>query len=224
MKSSLAIIFILFFQVYSFANMNNINTSENQISNNSFQINLLQCNTIKYFDNNGIHIGKPYQYTAGLMAVEFYVLLMLNEHDSDPHIDNFKNAYRDKPRCDDDNALYNFILHPLMGSETYLRARRANYGIPGSIVFSYGASATWEYLIESWTEHPSLQDLIFTSGIGWIFGELRYFLLNNRMSNDLHWLLDPVNIIAEHFYVNVTMVKNGRDYEKKAIGMLSCNI
>ncbi len=37
-----------------------------------------------------------------------------------------------------------------------------------------GASITWEYFIESWTEHPSSQDLLYTTGIGWMLGELRY--------------------------------------------------
>ena len=128
-----------------------------------------QYNTTDYIKRFGIEVETPYEITASLMAVEFYTLIMLNHHDSDPSFKNFKNAYKDIPRPDDDSITYNFILHPIMGSETYLRARRGGYGIAGSIAFSYGASFAWEYLVESWTEHPSIQDLIFTTGIGWVW-------------------------------------------------------
>ena len=98
---------------------------------------------------------KPIVYSLGLMGVGITALVLTNEADDDPHFSNFKDAFETGPKHDDDGAGYNFVLHPLWGSETYLRAREANMNILGSIGFSFAASVTWEYFVESWTEHPS---------------------------------------------------------------------
>jgi hypothetical protein len=135
---------------------------------------------------------KPVFYTTGGLAVQWAVLVASGEADSSPSFDNFKDAWRSGPEPDDDSAVYNLVLHPLWGSETYLRAREANMGIAGSFGFSLGASITWEYLFESWTEHPSRQDLVLTTGIGWLIGELR-FRLKQVIDEDVHWLIDPID-------------------------------
>lgn len=148
-------------------------------------------------DQPKIEWKEPVYYSLALMGVGLAVLVATNEADDDPRLRNFQDAFRSGPERDDDPAIYNFVLHPLWGSETYLRAREANMGMLGSIAFSFGASVTWEYFIESWTEHPSTQDLIYTTGLGWALGELRY-RLKQRTGKKAHWWLDPIHTTLDH--------------------------
>jgi len=142
---------------------------------------------------------KPILYSLSGMGVGFVALVASRQGDEDPSLGNFVSAFSRGPRRDDDSALYNFVLHPLWGSETYLRAREAHMGMLGSFAFSLGASVTWEYLVESWTEHPSSQDLILTTGIGWMLGELRH-RWKSRHPEDAAWV-DPIHHSLQRFGV-----------------------
>ncbi len=146
---------------------------------------------------------KPIVYSLGLMGVGIAGLVATHEADDDPSYSNFKSAFENGPKRDDDGVVYNFILHPLWGSETYLRAREANMNILESIGFSFGASITWEYFIESWTQHPSSQDLLYTTGIGWMLGELRY-RIKQRTTGRTHWWIDPIHKTLEHMGIVAT--------------------
>lgn len=112
-----------------------------------------------------------------------------------PKAETFKAAYLRPPEWDNDSYLFNYILHPLWGSETYLRARENGYSPWGSFIYSMSASAVWEYLFESWIKHPSQQDLIFTTGIGWIIGELRLKMKQKR-DGSYQWLIDPLYFLT----------------------------
>ena len=160
-------------------------------------------------DGPSIEWRKPVLYTLGGLGVQFVALVASGEADDSPDLGNFRRAFSQAPRRDDDSALYNFVLHPLWGSETYLRAREANMGMLGSFGFSLGASIAWEYLIESWTEQPSSQDLVFTTGIGWMLGELRH-RLKQRSDDDAHWWIDPIHKGLEHWGVVVAEDRSGR--------------
>lgn len=135
---------------------------------------------------------KPILYTTTLMAVGLGALVATGIPDSGPSINNFVGAYQSGPRRDDDSALFNYVLHPLWGSETYLRAREANFGVPGSVAFSLAASVAWEYLFESWVQHPSTQDLIITTSAGSLLGELRH-QIKRRTTERVHWWIDPID-------------------------------
>jgi hypothetical protein len=56
----------------------------------------------------------------------------------------------------------------------YLSQR--NYGESSlySFLFSVGTSTFFEYFVESWSERPSVQDLIITPVVGSILGEIVY--------------------------------------------------
>jgi hypothetical protein len=159
-------------------------------------------------DDAPVRWREPVLYSLSGMGVGIVALVASRQSDDDPSFGNFTSAFSDGPRRDDDGVLYNFVLHPLWGSETYLRAREANMGLLGSFGFSLGASVTWEYLIESWTEHPSTQDLIFTTGLGWMLGELRY-QLKRRMPEDAHGWVDPIHEALEHWGVGVADSESG---------------
>ncbi|MBA4149944.1 MAG: DUF3943 domain-containing protein [Verrucomicrobia bacterium] len=147
-----------------------------------------------------VDFKKPFAYSLGLMSIGLPMLIGAGAFDEGPSINNFKSAFKSAPEWEDDSVVFNYVLHPLWGSETYLRAREANFGIPGSIAFSMGMSVTWEYLFESWVTHPSAQDLIFTTGVGWIIGELRY-KMKQQTSEGWNWVLDPIHTTLEHLKV-----------------------
>lgn len=75
---------------------------------------------------------------------------------------------------DTDGHVANYVLHPIMGAEAYLTLRNREYGPFESFLFATGVSFAWEYLFEAWVEQPSAQDLLTTSPIGAIQGELRF--------------------------------------------------
>ncbi len=142
----------------------------------------------------------PLAYSSSGLAVGFGLLYATGSFDSGPSVHNFERAFTSAPVWDEDPWVVNFVLHPLWGSETYLRAREAGFGVPGSIAFSLGMSVTWEYLFESWGDQPSIQDLIFTTGLGWPIGELRYRLKQNS-SPRAAWFIDPIEKTLEHFKI-----------------------
>jgi hypothetical protein len=159
-------------------------------------------------DQKKVEWKKPVLYSLSLMGVGLTLLVATGEAADDPRVSNFRDAFREGPKQDDDSGVYNFVLHPLWGSETYLRAREAHMGKMGSIAFSLAASITWEYFFESWTEHPSTQDLIFTTGLGWMLGELRY-RVKQRTGKKTHWWIDPINTTLEH--VGIGVARNGEE-------------
>lgn len=157
-------------------------------------------------DSYAVDFETPITYTAALMAVEFAALHALDLEEDDIQCSNFEDVLRHpRPVHDNDSYLVNFFLHPLMGSETYLRARESDFGVEGSVAFSMGASITWEYLIESWTEQPSIEDLVLTTGIGWMIGELRYQIKHKGIQKKKRYFwVDPIWYTLEYLDFSIT--------------------
>jgi len=151
---------------------------------------------------------EPVLYSLAGMGAGIVGLVATRQTDDDPSLDNFTGAFASGPRRDDDPPIYNWVLHPLWGSETYLRAREAHMGVVGSFAFSLGASVAWEYLVESWTEHPSVQDLVLTTGVGWMLGELRH-QLKQRLPEERHLWVDPIHTGLERFGLGVGGASDG---------------
>ena len=88
--------------------------------------------------------------------------------------DHFKEAWTKPPVFDSDRAVVNYLGHPFFGAQFYLSQR--NYGESPlySFLFSTFTSTCFEYFIESWSERPSITDLIVTPIVGSILGELVY--------------------------------------------------
>lgn len=120
--------------------------------------------------------------------------------------DNFADAWTKGPEWDTDGVVANYVLHPIMGAEAYLTLRNRDYGPMESFLFSTGVSVAWEFLFEAWVERPSGQDLLVTSPIGALQGELRFQAKRQlaRWSPSLGRdaliiLLDPIEAI--HRYI-----------------------
>ncbi|MEK7288223.1 MAG: DUF3943 domain-containing protein [Elusimicrobiota bacterium] len=89
--------------------------------------------------------------------------------------DNFKLGFTKPPKFDGNSLAINLIGHPVFGSEAYLLCRNRAYHPLACIAYANAASIAWEYLLENWIGHPSIQDLIITPSLGSLLGELRFY-------------------------------------------------
>ena len=93
----------------------------------------------------------------------------------DPESDIFSNWVKNVkagPVWDHDNWAYNYIGHAYVGGVYYQVARKSGYRQWDAFVYTTLMSTFfWEYGIESFAEIPSIQDLVFTPLIGWVYGE-----------------------------------------------------
>lgn len=97
--------------------------------------------------------------------------------------EHFKEAWTKPPVIDKDRAAVNYLGHPYFGMNFYLSQR--NYGESPlySFLFATLTSTCFEYFIESWSERPSIQDLLITPIVGSILGEL-VFRATQEMRKD----------------------------------------
>ncbi|MEY8214971.1 MAG: DUF3943 domain-containing protein [Colwellia sp.] len=76
------------------------------------------------------------------------------------------------PVWDRDSGTLNFIGHPYFGGVYYQVARKSGYRQWDAFIYSTIMSTFyWEYGIESFSEIPSIQDLVITPVLGWAYGE-----------------------------------------------------
>jgi hypothetical protein len=114
----------------------------------------------------------------------------------------FADSWTKGPVWDGDGVVANYVLHPIMGAEAYLTLRNRDYGPMESFLFATGVSFAWEFLFEAWVERPSGQDLLVTSPLGALQGELR-FQMKRRLArwspslgrSALLILVDPIEAI-----------------------------
>ena len=110
------------------------------------------------------------------------------------------------PIWDDDNYVFNYILHPYAGAVYYMGARSQGFNLWYSALYTLGISTIfWEYGIEAFMEIPSLQDLIITPIAGTLIGECFYLVKRHIVSNDyklwgshflgglVAFIVDPIN-------------------------------
>jgi hypothetical protein len=150
----------------------------------------------------GCRIGYPLLYSTTLFIPGLLGLNIFLPTDETWHafsFENFLDAYQSPPRFDKDSWVFNYFLHPLWGSETYIRARCNGCSWWQSWLFSNAMSILWEYGFESWNEHPSIQDLLITGNAGSVIGEIRYRLImhlkrkkSSIVINSFIFFLDPI--------------------------------
>ncbi len=76
------------------------------------------------------------------------------------------------PVWDRDNFAINYIGHPYFGGVYYQAARKSGYRQWDSFMYSFMMSTFyWEYGVEAFAEVPSIQDLVVTPVLGWVYGE-----------------------------------------------------
>jgi hypothetical protein len=159
-------------------------------------------------------LEEPVAYVLAWQVIGMAWLLSLDreatgfEH---PSINNVARAFTRAPVWDEDRWYTNYLGHPLWGSETYLATRRNGYGRFEAFLFSTANSIAWEYAIEGWAEQPSIQDLLVTSTVGSILGELRYAALislngrNTAAARVLVHLADPLRSVSNSVGFRISM-------------------
>lgn len=127
------------------------------------------------------------------------------------YFDNVKHG----PHFDEDNAIFNYCLHPYAGAAYYMSARSQGFNLWQSWLYSFAVSTVfWEYGIEAFMERPSWQDLVITPMGGLILGEAFYIAKRYIVEHDyevlgtkwlgypIAFLLDPVNECLGYFRGN----------------------
>lgn len=148
-------------------------------------------------ENRSLFVDSIYFATSVTIitsAIFIYEIEANNRTQYDQMFDNFKQGLTHVPTIDPNPFYVNYILHPICGSETFLLARNRGVGIFGSFVYSTIGSFAWEYGLESFIgAKPSVQDLIVTSTVGSLLGELRFYLKDKTDNGILLFILDPVD-------------------------------
>lgn len=87
---------------------------------------------------------------------------------------NLHRAWTNAPAWDKDPWTTNFVGHPYIGGFYYNTLRSQYASSRASFLYSTGQSLLWEFVIEAVAEQPSIQDLLFTSTVGSVIGELSH--------------------------------------------------
>jgi len=131
------------------------------------------------------------------------------------------------PVWDRDNAVYNYVGHTYSGGVYYQVARKSGYRQWDSFVYTFLMSTFyWEYGVEAFAEVPSIQDLVVTPVLGWVYGEWAYQTeLNIREGDNTVvgskilgsvslFFLDPIDSIGRgvNRLVGRRWIKAGRGY------------
>jgi len=122
-------------------------------------------------------------------------------------------------RWDNDRTFFNYIGHPIVGSESYLRMRMRGFTPFESFLFSFAASTVWEFAFEGWVENLSVQDMIITPIAGSFFGEARFhgklwLKKQNNLAADIGGVaIDPIQSLVEGVYSIFSTSNDPRDKE-----------
>ncbi len=137
-----------------------------------------------------------------------------NKHENAqvPMFKRYINNIKAGPVWDDDNPVFNYVLHPYAGAAYFMGARGAGFNFWGSFLYSFCISTFfWEYGFEAFNEIPSVQDLIITPVIGSLIGEGFYLVKRKIVENGYRlcgsrvlgyavaFLVDPLNELTGYF-------------------------
>lgn len=99
-------------------------------------------------------------------------------------LEKWKRNVSQGPVIDQDDAVVNYVGHPLSGAAYYTLARSSGHTMFQSFGYSVVISTFfWEYGVEAFAEKPSIQDLIITPVLGSILGEFFYRWTNKIEAN-----------------------------------------
>lgn len=109
--------------------------------------------------------------------------------------DNFGNFV-----LDNDEPIWNWVIHPLSGSQLYLYYRAKGYTKSNSLAMAFVSSTLFELTVEIYTEPASIQDLYQTPILGSVVGygieNLSFYLLNtgNPIGRFFGHLINPFTL------------------------------
>lgn len=140
---------------------------------------------------NILHISAVYGIT--------WLVYPLSQPDTFFNDGSFKK-YKDnfgKLVFDQDEPFWNWIVHPLSGSQLFLYYRANGYSRIDALTMSFISSTLFEFTVEIYTEPASIQDLYQTPILGAVMGvgieNLSLYLLNtgNMFGKILGHIINP---------------------------------
>lgn len=111
---------------------------------------------------------------------------------------------------DKDEPFWNWLVHPISGSQLYLYFRANGYKKIDSVKLAFVASSMFEFLVEIYTEPASFQDLYQTpllgSALGLMLEKLSFYFLNynSPFFTVLGHILNPMTLFW--FYEGKTRI------------------
>lgn len=146
--------------------------------------------------------------SVGILLVVPTSVSKWSDHPYQDALKHWKRAYTTKPVWDKDDFWVN-AGHPYAGAIYYNLVRSQGATMLQSFLYSTFQNLWWEYGLEAGAEQPSLTDLITTSNIGSILGEITH-RATLRMARDgfnsfgekaLVLILNPAYVLNNGFKV-----------------------
>ena len=167
-------------------------------------------------------------YGLGVVAVLYVMPTDVTGWERDNNfLGNWVDNVTAGPVWDRDNSAYNYIGHTYSGGVYYQVARKSGYRQWDAFIYTTLMSTFfWEYGVEAFAEIPSIQDLVVTPLMGWVYGEWAYktdMKIRNRDNKVLGskvlggislFLLDPVDVLGSgvNRMVGRRWIKSGYGY------------
>jgi len=203
-------IFFVFIASFSFAqkvDVNDFNKSVNSISLET-QLQTAKLNHI----NRDITFNETL-INVGIVQSVFLAGYIAGQYETIKNEGSFKNWHTNigKTHFDKDSYDFNIITHVGNAHYAYLFYRSRGYTKINSFVLTTIGSTVFEFLIETVTEPPSIQDLWQTPVLGSLLGmgteSLSLYLLNrNHIITDvLGYILNPFTILPFSYYETYTI-------------------
>ncbi len=114
----------------------------------------------------------------------------------------YKRTFTLPPVWDSDSFSWNYFVHPIMGSFSYLAYRNKKAHWAEAFAGAALNSAIYEYLIAGSTQQPSINDMVVTPILGSLMGEGIYQLKKQMLRNHhLGFIEKVVMTVSDPFEV-----------------------
>jgi hypothetical protein len=133
-----------------------------------------------------------------MMVIGFTMLPSEETGWNEPKFAGMKKDVTQGPRVDNDRTYFNYVTHPLAGSEYYMMGRNRGLTWWQGLAYATAMSCAFEFLIESAYEQAAWQDLWITPISGAVIGELRWQI---KKSLENPRTRKPEGFVNKLFYV-----------------------
>ncbi|MFH0761672.1 MAG: DUF3943 domain-containing protein [Bacteroidota bacterium] len=124
----------------------------------------------KHADN----MGKRFLYSQAIewpSSVGAHIVLWIRQGPEEISLKTYRRTFTLPPVWDNDHWSWNYEVHPIMGSFSYLAYRNRQAHWAEAIAGTAINSVIYEYLIAGGTQQPSWYDMMSTPILGSLLGE-----------------------------------------------------
>jgi len=199
---------------------------------NPYQISLFSPKNGEDSERLWSQTGSIFYYGLGVVAALAVMPESVTNWDNDDDVSlaqKWIDNVTEGPVWDRDDAILNYIMHPYFGGAYYQTARKSGFRQWDSFLYStLMSSVFWEYGVEAFAETPSMQDLVVTPVLGWVYGEWAFNTEreiwagggtvwgSEYLGNTALFLLDPIDSIGRNVnrLFGRDLIKAGTGYVK----------